>query len=160
MSILSWSLSCANPNIYVVLKLTLVLKLWAPLSSHPPPLPGCSLRFSLAIQLSGKAYESSEYTAMITIMYGCLCAKTHCGGGVVSAVVISCLSSGHHMKCALIGMSHWLVANTVYRQSSNKAWVRPGECSLPRYPQDQNRNCYQECGCHFYKKAKKNSPKH
>ena len=67
-------------------------------------------------------HESSEYTAMFTVMYRCF-PKTHCGGGVVSAVVISCLSSGHRMTCALIGMSHWLVANTVYRQSSNKARV-------------------------------------
>ena len=32
-------------------------------------------------------HESSEYTAMFTVMYR-RSAKTHCGGGVVSAVVI------------------------------------------------------------------------
>ena len=32
-------------------------------------------------------HESSEYTAMFTVMYRRF-AKTHCGGGVVSAVVI------------------------------------------------------------------------
>jgi len=40
---------------------------------------------------------------------------------------------------------------TLYGQPLNEAWIRAGGCkqSLLRYPQNQNRTCYQECSCHL-----------
>jgi len=90
----------------------------------------CSLRLSLAVQLSRKSHEDSDYTAMITVVQWHLHAETHPGGKVVSAVTRSCFPSsslnsnshGRHMACALIGISHKLPSYNY----TGSLWMRLG----------------------------------
>jgi len=71
-------------------------------------LLGRSLPLSLAVQLSEKVHEDSDYTAMIAVVHWCLRAETHPGGEVVCAVIISFLlapsltqlvQQAHHVMC-------------------------------------------------------------
>ena len=67
------------------------------------------------VELSGKAHEDSDYTAMITIMHWCLHAKTHPGGEVVNAVIICCFPSGHYCSLnwtAMVEMARALIETT------------------------------------------------
>ena len=85
-----WSILCADPNVWsLVLKLTLVVELWALLSSHDHHCSSTPLRRSLAVQLSGKAQKIlSTLTLVRAIVHWCLHAETHPGGEVASAVII------------------------------------------------------------------------
>ena len=82
---------CWLKIVSLVLKLTLGVELWALLYSCRLPLLEQSLQLLLEIQFSGKAHENSYYSVMTVIMHWHLCAKTHPGGKVVSAVIIFCL---------------------------------------------------------------------
>ena len=55
--------------IILALKLTLVLELRVLSISHRLPLLKHLPRLLLAIQLSGKAYENSDYNAIIAVMH-------------------------------------------------------------------------------------------
>ena len=85
---------CWPKCVFSVLNLTLVLELQVYLSSHRPPLLKRSLPLSLAVQLSGKAHEDSDYTALNAFVDWCLHAETHPGGEVVSTLIIIYLPSG------------------------------------------------------------------
>ena len=73
----------------LVLKLTMVVEIWALLSRHRPPLLECSLRLPVEVQLLGKANKDSDNTTVITVVHWRLHAKTHRAGKVVSAVSVS-----------------------------------------------------------------------
>jgi len=58
---------------------------------------------------------------------------------------------GHHVTRAFIGTSEPQASRLqLHEQPSvlNDAWVRAGGCKR-RYPKDQSRTCYQECGYHL-----------
>ena len=93
------------------------------------PLLKCLLWLSLAVQLSRKSHEDSDYTAMITVMQWRLHVETLHGGEVMSAVTRSCFPSsslnsshGRHMACALVGMSHKLPSYN----NTGSLWMRLG----------------------------------
>ena len=124
-------MACKDSNYAVVVqKIAVMVKLWAHLSSLRLPLFKCLLWLSLAVQLSRKSHEDSDYTAMITVMQWRLHVETHHGGEVMSAVTRSCFPSsslnsnshGCHMACALIGMSHKLPSYN----NTGSLWMRLG----------------------------------
>jgi len=109
-----------------------------------------------AVQLSGKAHEVFDYTAMIATMHWCLRAETHPGGKGVSIVIILCLLSGRHCLLNLNSMVvtyhvHWseLQASCVelYGQPLKETWVWAGghKQSLTNHSQGQSKTWYQEC---------------
>ena len=67
-----------------------------------------------------KTHEDSVHIVVIAVMHWCLRAETHPRGNIVSAVIMFYLllaamarsieQRGHHMTCALIGMSRKLAA--------------------------------------------------
>ena len=76
-----------------------------------PTLLKCSLGLLLAVQLSGKAHEDSDYTV------SCCCSDivstvTIFGIAIPSGCCCSLSSNSHgrHMVCALIGTSHKVAA--------------------------------------------------
>ena len=69
------------------------------------PLRKCSLRLSLAVQLSGKPHEVSDHTAIITIIQWRLHTETHPGGGgwdVVKCIYANNWYSPLKMQCTAI----------------------------------------------------------
>ena len=103
----------------LVLKLTLVLKLGVLLSSHRSPLLERMLWLPLAIQLSGKNHEDSDYTAMNAVMH--LDAKTHPSGEVVSVVIIFCLLPA---TTACSTQTAWSSCNVRWQYSSQeRPWI-------------------------------------
>ena len=68
-----------------------------------------------------------------------------------SAMAQSMEQRGHHVTCALIGMSHKLAAYnyTSILAISTMLEYELVDASLPRYRKGQSRTCYQECGCHL-----------
>ena len=64
----------------LVLKLTLVVEIWALLSRRWPPLLERSLRLPVAVPFLGKAHEDSDHTAVIAVVNWRLHGKTHRAG--------------------------------------------------------------------------------
>ena len=64
----------------IVLKLTLVVEIWALLSRRWPPLLERSLRLPVAVPFLGKAHEDSDHTAVIAVVHWRLHAETHRAG--------------------------------------------------------------------------------
>ena len=124
-----------------------------PLLEHPTST-------SLSVQLSGKAHEDSDYTAMNSIVYWRLSAKTHPSGEIVSTVLflfsfwlplLAWLKQhGHHVSYVLNGTSRKLAAYIMQAAFewgfSSCWWMQTG---LSKYSQGQNKIWYQECSCHL-----------
>ena len=64
----------------IVLKLTLVVEIWALLSRRWPPLLERSLRLPVAVPFLGKAHEDSDRMAVIAVVHWRLHAETHRAG--------------------------------------------------------------------------------
>ena len=64
----------------IVLKLTLVVEIWALLSRRWLPLLERSLRLPVAVPFIGKAHEDSDHTAVIAVIHWRLHAETHRAG--------------------------------------------------------------------------------
>ena len=144
-------------RLFLVLKLTLVLELWVLLSYGWSPLLKRLIRFSLAVQLSGKAHDNSDYTAMNAVVHwhlrrcrnspwwqGCECCNNFVFLLAAIAAIAWLKQHGHHV---LIGMRCKLTTYIIWSAFAlNEAWIWAGGCkqSLPRYLQHQSRTCYQK----------------
>ena len=145
-------------RIIIVLKLILMVELWALLSPRCPH--DLTIIGSVALRKGPWRlcpYRRDRYHALTLPCRNSRCE--HCNN-----VLSSFYSFGHHGSleldqlhidstwCALIGTSRKLAAYT-YACSLvpfNNTGVWAGGCkrSLPRYPKGQSRTCYQESGCH------------
>ena len=139
-------LVCWPERWLLVLKLTLVVELWVLLYSRWPPSlkrPASTFVGSTALR---KAYEDSDYTAVIAFVHWQLCTKTHPGGDGVCAVIIFVSfwlplltlfkQHGRHVSCVLIGMRCRLTIYVIWASfEQGLSTVQAGGCkqTLPRY---------------------------